>query len=115
MECISPFSQTHGHRLQSLTFLKVNKSFSDSNTAFDLDTFSKIPVLRGGRVKPLDSVARNILLVLRNKRTALKVLDEKELNYFEDLSSKNSLTAEENIALESFKKDKASKNPTKRN
>jgi len=37
----------------------------------DLDGFSRIPVLRGGRVKPLDSVARNALLVLRNKRTAL--------------------------------------------
>ena len=32
---------------------------------------SHIPVLRGGRVKPMDSVARNTLLVLRNKRTAL--------------------------------------------
>ena len=92
-------------------FFKSEQSFSDSNTAFDLDTFSKIPVLRGGRVKPLDSVARNILLVLRNKRTALKVLDEKELNYYEDLSLKNSLTAEETIALESFKKTKLVKIP----
>ena len=38
---------------------------------FDLEGFSRIPVLRGGRVKPIDSVARNTLLVLRNKRTAL--------------------------------------------
>ena len=30
-------------------------------------------MLRGGRVKPIDSVARNTLLVLRNKRTALTV------------------------------------------
>lgn len=37
----------------------------------DLDGFSRIPVLRGGRVKPMDSVARNVLLVLRNKRSAL--------------------------------------------
>ena len=42
-----------------------------SNDAFDLEGFSRIPVLRGGRVKPIDSVARNTLLVLRNKRTAL--------------------------------------------
>ena len=28
-------------------------------------------MLRGGRVKPIDSVARNTLLVLRNKRTAI--------------------------------------------
>ena len=39
--------------------------------SFDLEGFSRIPVLRGGRVKPIDSVARNTLLVLRNKRTAL--------------------------------------------
>lgn len=39
--------------------------------SIDLESFSEIPVLRGGRVKPLDSVARNTLLVLRNKRTAL--------------------------------------------
>ena len=43
---------------------------------FDLDAFSQLPVLRGGRVKPLDSVARNILLVLRNKRSALRILEE---------------------------------------
>ncbi len=50
------------------------KAFSEDSTnseSFDLDSFSRIPVLRGGRVKPLDSVARNVLLVLRNKRTAL--------------------------------------------
>lgn len=45
--------------------------------SFDLDGFSRIPVLRGGRVKPIDSVARNTLLVLRNKRTALDEDEEK--------------------------------------
>jgi ABC-type transport system involved in cytochrome c biogenesis permease subunit len=45
--------------------------------SFDLDGFSRIPVLRGGRVKPIDSVARNTLLVLRNKRTALDQNDKK--------------------------------------
>ena len=45
--------------------------------SFDLDGFSRIPVFRGGRVKPIDSVARNTLLVLRNKRTALDQNDEK--------------------------------------
>ena len=34
-------------------------------------------MLRWGRVKPLDSVARNTLLVLRNKRTALDAEEEK--------------------------------------
>ena len=36
---------------------------------FDVDGFGHIPVLEGGRVKPLDSVARNALLVLRSKQT----------------------------------------------
>ena len=48
-----------------------------SAEVLDMDGFSRIPVLRGGRVKPLDSVARNALLVLRNKRTALDQNDQK--------------------------------------
>ena len=36
---------------------------------FDLRTFSRLPVLVGGRVKPLDTVARNSLLILRGKQT----------------------------------------------
>ena len=59
-------------------FFKDEKSSVDSNTEFDLEAFSRVSVLRGGRVKPLDSVARNILLVLRNKRSALRVLEDGE-------------------------------------
>ena len=72
-------------------FFKNQENFSDSNSSFDLDTFSKIPVLRGGRVKPLDSVARNILLVLRNKRTALKVVENDELKIINDIKNKKVL------------------------
>ena len=36
---------------------------------FDLATFSRLPVLVGGRIKPLDTVARNSLLILRGKQT----------------------------------------------
>ncbi|HEX9402342.1 MAG TPA: cytochrome c biogenesis protein CcsA [Anaeromyxobacter sp.] len=32
---------------------------------FDVDAFGRIPVLEGGRVKPVDSIARNSLLVIR--------------------------------------------------
>ena len=32
---------------------------------FDVDVFGRLPVLEGGRVKPVDSVARNSLLVIR--------------------------------------------------
>jgi ABC-type transport system involved in cytochrome c biogenesis permease subunit len=35
---------------------------------FDLETFGHMPVLEGGRVKPLDSVARNALLMIRGKQ-----------------------------------------------
>jgi ABC-type transport system involved in cytochrome c biogenesis permease subunit len=36
---------------------------------FDVDGFGHLPVLEGGRVKPLDSVARNALLVLRSRQS----------------------------------------------
>src|SRR5437868_7701594 len=35
---------------------------------FDLTTFGKFPVLVGGRVKPLDTVARNSLLIIHGKQ-----------------------------------------------
>jgi ABC-type transport system involved in cytochrome c biogenesis permease subunit len=37
----------------------------------DLAGFGKIPVLVGGRVKPLDTVARNALLIIHGKQTVL--------------------------------------------
>jgi ABC-type transport system involved in cytochrome c biogenesis permease subunit len=36
---------------------------------FALDGFARLPVLEGGRVKPIDSVARNSLLMIRSKQT----------------------------------------------
>jgi ABC-type transport system involved in cytochrome c biogenesis permease subunit len=35
---------------------------------FDIDRFSSLPVLEGGRVKPIDSVARNSLLLIRSQQ-----------------------------------------------
>jgi ABC-type transport system involved in cytochrome c biogenesis permease subunit len=40
-----------------------------SPSDFDLGSFSRLPVLAGGRIKPLDTVARNSLLILRGKQT----------------------------------------------
>jgi ABC-type transport system involved in cytochrome c biogenesis permease subunit len=40
----------------------------DRVRGFDVDGFGRIPVLENGRVKPLDSVARNALLVLRSQQ-----------------------------------------------
>ncbi len=36
---------------------------------FDMQGFSSLPVLEGGRVKPVDSVARNSLLVIRGQQS----------------------------------------------
>ena len=36
---------------------------------FDLDGFAGLPVLEGGRIKPLDSLARNSLLVIRSQQS----------------------------------------------
>lgn len=36
---------------------------------FDLDAFGKVPVLEGGRVKPIDTVARNALLMIRSQQS----------------------------------------------
>jgi ABC-type transport system involved in cytochrome c biogenesis permease subunit len=36
---------------------------------FDVDTFGHLPVLEGGRVKPVDSVARNALLMIRSQQS----------------------------------------------
>jgi cytochrome c-type biogenesis protein CcsB len=38
---------------------------------FDLVAFGKTPVLVGGRLKPLDTVARNSLVIIRGKQTLL--------------------------------------------
>ncbi len=45
---------------------------------FDVRTFSALPVLVGGRIKPLDTVARNSLLIMSGKQT-LKLADGKRM------------------------------------
>ena len=42
-----------------------------SDSPFDLEAFGRLPVQKDGRVKPLDTVARNSLLLMRGKQTAL--------------------------------------------
>ncbi|WP_243336611.1 cytochrome c biogenesis protein [Anaeromyxobacter soli] len=37
---------------------------------FDVEAFGQIPVLEGGRVKPVDTIARNALLMIRGKQSA---------------------------------------------
>ncbi len=42
--------------------------FKKPKSAFDLTTFGRIPVVANGRTKPLDSVARNTLLLLQGRQ-----------------------------------------------
>src|SRR6266536_3412710 len=51
----------------------------------DLAKFGKIPVLVGGRGKPLDTVARNSLLIIHGKQT-LRLANEKQLSPMQWLS-----------------------------
>ncbi len=53
-------------------------------TAFDLDGFSRIPVLLNGRIQPFDSVAKNTLLMLRGRSTVLLTdRPQEELGFFD--------------------------------
>ena len=77
---------------------------------FDLTTFGQLPVQQKGRVKPLDTVARNALLVMRGKQT---VPDGPEASYFEKLfygkKSPRYLTAIEWFAELTLRPTKADK------
>jgi ABC-type transport system involved in cytochrome c biogenesis permease subunit len=42
--------------------------FKKPKSDFDLDAFGKLPVVANGRTKPLDSVARNTLLILQGRQ-----------------------------------------------
>jgi ABC-type transport system involved in cytochrome c biogenesis permease subunit len=62
--------------------LWVASSWLPQKTAssdMDLASFGKIPVLVGGRIKPLDTVSRNSLLIIHGKET-VRSADEKSIN-----------------------------------
>ncbi|MBS2026556.1 MAG: cytochrome c biogenesis protein CcsA [Deltaproteobacteria bacterium] len=42
---------------------------ASESVGYDLDAFARLPVLEGGRVKPIDTVARNALLVMRGRQS----------------------------------------------
>ncbi len=62
-------------RLQSVVFLgalalaALPALMPAPKADFDYDAFARLPVLEGGRVKPMDSFARNSLLVIRGKQS----------------------------------------------
>lgn len=51
--------------------LTPNRQTTADLTTFDMTSFGMLPVLEGGRVKPMDSVARNSLVFFRGKQRAL--------------------------------------------
>jgi hypothetical protein len=42
---------------------------SDTRDGFEMQKFGRLPVLLNGRIKPLDTVARNSLLIIHGKQT----------------------------------------------
>ena len=64
--------------------------------SFDISTFGKTPVLVGGRVKPLDTVARNSLLIIHGKQQ-LRLEGGRQLTAMEWLTDTlfNASTADE--------------------
>lgn len=59
-----------------------------SNSEFDVDSFAELPVQVGGRIKPLDSVARNTLLVLAGRQKVVTSAGETltPIQWFMDLT-----------------------------
>lgn len=53
-----------------LSFVGSNYRKQTPKSDFDFDTFGRTPIVLNGRIQPLDSVARNSLLVMNGKRTA---------------------------------------------
>lgn len=54
--------------IAALIVARAFKPVDYHSPGFDIATFSELPVQVGGRIKPLDSVARNTLLVLANRQ-----------------------------------------------
>ncbi|MGB0263981.1 MAG: cytochrome C biogenesis protein, partial [Opitutales bacterium] len=54
-----------------LLLIGRNLRSSSSNSEFDIDGFAELPVQVGGRIKPLDTVARNTLLVLASRQKVI--------------------------------------------
>ncbi len=53
----------------AVSLLAVSAGFRAEVTPGAVGAFSRLPVLHGGRIKPMDSIARSSLLVIRGKQT----------------------------------------------
>lgn len=52
---------------------------------YAIDRFAQLPVLEGGRLKPIDSLARNSLLLIHGKQTIRKENKKQAIEWFMDL------------------------------
>lgn len=72
-----------------LTLLLIVKHTQpeDSNSTFNIQEFADLPVQVGGRIKPLDSVARNTLLILSGRQHLITPQGDKlsSIRWFMDL------------------------------
>lgn len=70
--------------------LLVGREFAPAkyDSTFDVESFSELPVQVGGRIKPIDSVARNTLLILANRQKVITPEGEKlsPIEWFMDLT-----------------------------
>jgi len=48
------------------------------DSAYELDRFARLPVVHGGRVKPIDSLARQMLLMVSDRRTYTDANDDRQ-------------------------------------
>ena len=78
-----------------IAVLIIGRGFKPANnpSEFDIDSFAELPVQVGGRIKPLDSVARNTLLVLagRQKVVTPEGLTLSPIEWFMDLTMRPEL------------------------
>ena len=78
-----------------LAVLVVLGGFRSSKSAsdFDVDSFAELPTQVGGRIKPLDSVARNTLLILsgRQKVVTAEGTELSPIEWFMDLTMRPEL------------------------
>ncbi len=51
--------------------LRPDRTARAERAEFDLDAFGRLPVLDGGRLKPIDTVARNALVYFRGRQSAM--------------------------------------------
>lgn len=57
--------------LAAAIIVRSLKPIEYQSTEFDINTFSELPVQVGGRIKPIDSAARNTLLILANRQKVI--------------------------------------------